>query len=83
MHIDGRAPAATATDLNRWDDGFGTHKIQRSKRFKGFLEPLEPLEPLYAPKELPQPQVDFAFGLSILKPVSFSVSTKSSVVPTR
>jgi len=37
----------------------------------------------YAPKDSPQPQVVLALGLTILKPLSWSVSTKSRIVPTR
>ena len=37
----------------------------------------------YAENEVPQPQVDLAFGFWKLNPVPFSPSEKSSVIPLR
>ena len=46
-------------------------------------QPKQAAAMLQQPKEFPQPQLDFAFGLSILKPDSISVSTKSREEPSR
>jgi hypothetical protein len=81
MQVDWRATAAGAADLKRAGgcfqglrrfgghigEGLEPRRLSCHDESRGATRPGDPYS--YAPKELPQPQVDFAFGLLNTKPL--------------